>query len=166
LTFGDLPSGSGFMRRPYMLANAIDGCPDSVWTGEGPGAFWYLAFRVLFFLDLYLSPMDEDEFRPPAPFSVTELQDEPSVPEPGYGKEELLGYLEHCRYKLDGGNDRRMGGRGLSVCVSRKEQWGTAAVSRGRVRHHMAQLGLLLRQRTIRHRVGYRRAPEAALDHG
>src|SRR5438477_8924000 len=29
-----------------MLANAIKACPDSVWSAQGQGAFWYLAFHV------------------------------------------------------------------------------------------------------------------------
>ena len=53
-----------------MLGNAMEACPDSVWSGRGRGAFWYLAFHVLFFLDLYLSSEDESRFRPPAPFEI------------------------------------------------------------------------------------------------
>src|ERR1700722_5881844 len=64
-----------------MLANAIKACPDSVWYGQGHSAFWYLAFHVLFFLDLYLSSKGESEFRPPPPFGLSELEDEAVVPE-------------------------------------------------------------------------------------
>src|SRR5215470_5455486 len=84
-----------------MLANAIQACPDSVWSGEPPRAFWYIAFHTLFFLDLYLSPVGEDQFRSPAPFSLAELADEGGVPEPAHTKDELLAYLDHCRKKLD-----------------------------------------------------------------
>jgi hypothetical protein len=66
-----------------MLANAIQACPDSVWSGEPPRAFWYIAFHTLFFLDMYLSPVGEAEFRPPVPFGLTELADR-AVP-PGAG---------------------------------------------------------------------------------
>ena len=59
-----------------MLANAIQACPKSVWSGQGRGAFWYLAFHVLFFLDLYLSEEDESRFHPPPPFGLSELEDE------------------------------------------------------------------------------------------
>src|SRR5580704_12308986 len=85
-----------------MLANAIQACPDSVWFGEGRGAFWYLAFHVLFFLDLYLSPVGEADFRPPLPFGITELDEpEATLPDRAYRKDELLGYVEHCRQRLD-----------------------------------------------------------------
>jgi len=42
-----------------MLGNAIEACPDSVWSGKERGAFWYLAFHTIFFLDLYLSAEGE-----------------------------------------------------------------------------------------------------------
>jgi uncharacterized damage-inducible protein DinB len=133
-----------------MLANAIKACPESVWSGEPPAAFWYIAFHVVFFLDLYLSEEDEDRFHPPSPFGLTELQDG-VPPEREYRKEELLGYLDHCRRKLD------------SVVAAATEAWtenlcpfSYRAMSNGElllynmrhVQHHAAQLNLLLRQRT------------------
>ena len=135
-----------------MLANAIEACPDSVWSGKGPGAFWYLAFHVLFFLDLYLSSESESQFQPPPPFGLSELEPEVVVPEPGYGKEELLGYVEHCRKKLD------------AVMAGMTEAWVThpcpvtyRTMSNGElllynmrhVQHHAAQLNMLLRQATV-----------------
>ena len=134
-----------------MLGNAIEACPESVWPGQGRGAFWYLAFHVLFFLDLYLSSEDESRFRPPAPFGLGELDDEVVVPEPAYGKDELRGYLEHCRRKLD------------VVLAGMTEAWIAdpcpfeyRAMSNGElllynmrhVQHHAAQLNMLLRQKT------------------
>src|SRR5258708_20979160 len=76
-----------------MLANAIQACPDSVWSGEPPRAFWYIAFHTLFFLDMYLAPVGEAEFRPPPPSGLTELADG-VPPERTYTKDELLAYLE------------------------------------------------------------------------
>jgi hypothetical protein len=134
-----------------MLDNAIRACPDSVWSGKGRHAFWYLAFHVTFFLDLYLSPVGESEFQPPPPFGRWELEDDVVVPELGYTKGELLGYVEHCRKKLD------------SVMSGMTEAWTVApcpfpyrAMSNGElllynmrhVQHHAAQLNLLLRQTT------------------
>ncbi len=133
-----------------MLANAIKACPDSVWSSEGRGAFWYLAFHVLFFLDLYLGSVGEEDFRPPPPFGVTELEDD-VLPERVYRKDELLDYLEHCRKRLD------------AVMEGMTEAWATEscpfpyrAMSNGElllynmrhVQHHAAQLNLLLRQTT------------------
>jgi uncharacterized damage-inducible protein DinB len=133
-----------------MLANAIDACPDSVWSGKGRGAFWYLAFHTLFFLDLYLSSEDEARFHPPPPFGLTELDDD-ILPERAYRKDELFIYLEHCRKKLD------------VVMAGMTEAWTTdpcpfefRAMSNGElllynmrhVQHHAAQLNMLLRQAT------------------
>jgi hypothetical protein len=134
-----------------MLANAIEACPESVWSGPAPRAFWYLAFHVLFFLDLYLSGVDEPQFRPPPPFGLTELEPGFVPPERIYRKDELLGYVEHCRKRLD------------TVMAAMTEAWAAnpcpipyRAMSNGElllynmrhVQHHAAQLNMLLRQRT------------------
>jgi hypothetical protein len=57
-----------------MLGNAIETCPDSVWSGMARREFWYVAIHTIFFLDLYLSAEDESRFRPPPPFGLTELE--------------------------------------------------------------------------------------------
>ena len=134
-----------------MLANAIKACPDSVWPGEGRSAFWYLAFHALFFLDLYLSAEGESRFRPPQPFGLGELDPEVVVPERAYRRDELVGYLEHCRKKLH------------AVMAGMTEAWARnpcpfpyRAMSNGELllynmrhmQHHAAQLNLLLRQKT------------------
>jgi hypothetical protein len=144
--------GRQFHAAIDMLANAIETCPDSVWSGQGRGAFWYLAFHVLFFVDLYLSSEGEAQFRPPAPFALSELDDEVVVPELAYGKDELLGYLEHCRKKL-----------GI-VMAEMTEAWvanpcpfSYRDMSNGElllynmrhVQHHAAQLNMLLRQAAV-----------------
>jgi uncharacterized damage-inducible protein DinB len=134
-----------------MLANAIEACPESVWFGKGRDAFWYLAFHVLFFLDLYLGSEDESQFQPPPPFGLSELEDEVVLPEPAYGKDLLRGYLEHCRKKLE------------AVLAGMTEAWAVSPcafpyrdLSNGElllynmrhVQHHAAQLNMLLRQKT------------------
>jgi hypothetical protein len=105
---------------------------------------------VLFFLDLYLSSEGEDQFRPPSPFGLTELESD-VAPERIYGKDELLGYVEHCRNRLD------------AVMAGMTEEWvgnpcpfPYRAMSNGElllynmrhVQHHAAQLNWLLRQTT------------------
>jgi uncharacterized damage-inducible protein DinB len=142
--------GQQFHAAIDMLANAIEACPDSVWCGQAPGAFWYRAFHVLFFLDLYLSE-GESRFHPPPPFGLTELDDEGVLPERACEKDELVRYLEHCRKKLD------------AVMAAMTETWVTnpcpfpyREMSNGElllynmrhVQHHAAQLNMLLRQAT------------------
>ena len=134
-----------------MLGNAIKACPDSVWSGRGRDAFWYLAFHTLFFLDVYLSSEGESQFHPPPPFDRSELEDGGAVPESAYGKDVLLGYLEHCRKKLE------------AVMAGMTEAWIAApcpfeyrAMSNGElllynmrhVQHHAAQLNMRLRRAT------------------
>jgi uncharacterized damage-inducible protein DinB len=134
-----------------MLANAIEACPDPVWSGDGPHAFWYLAFHVLFFLDLYLSEEGESQFHPPAPFGLTELEDQVVPPERAYGKEELLGYLEHCRKKLDAVMEGMTEAWAVNPCPFAYRDMSNAELllyNMRHVQHHAAQLNMLLRQRT------------------
>jgi len=134
-----------------MLANAIQACPDTVWSGQPPRAFWYIAYHPLIFLDLYLSEEDESRFHPPPPFGLTELADGCVPPERAYRKDELLGYLDHNRKKLD------------AVMAGMTEAWVASpcpieyrAMSNGElllynmrhVQHHAAQLNMRLRQET------------------
>jgi uncharacterized damage-inducible protein DinB len=133
-----------------MLANAIKACPDSAWTGEGR-AFWYLAYHVLIFLDLYLSSEDEPEFQPPAPFGRTELEEESTPPERVYTKDELLGYVDHCRKKLDAvmaGMTEAWVAESCSFPYRKMSNGELLLYNMRHVQHHAAQLNLLLRQRT------------------
>ena len=93
-----------------MLENALEACPNSLWTqrlwynlpdsGFLPefAEFWHITYHTLFWLDLYLSGSPEEEFTPPAPFIWTEV-DPPVSPERPYTKEELHTYLAAMRRK-------------------------------------------------------------------
>ena len=63
-------------------------------------AFWVVAFHVLFWADHYLAG-GLGEPAPPAPFSADDQRPH-SLPQREYTREELLGYLEHCRTKAAG----------------------------------------------------------------
>jgi hypothetical protein len=134
-----------------MLGNAIQACPEPLWAGEGRFAFWYLAYHTIFFLDLYLSAVGEDQFQPPPPFNRDELEDDVAVPVPGYSRDELRGYLDHCRKKLDG----VMAGM-TEAWVANPCPFDYRAMSNGElllynmrhVQHHAAQLNMRLRQET------------------
>src|SRR5262249_21668990 len=91
-----------------MLGNAIDACPDEVWSDptEKPRwkdndvvGYWYLVYHTLFFLDLYLSNVPGGEFRPPTPFTLDELDPAGLLPEHPFTKDQMRGYLQHCRRK-------------------------------------------------------------------
>ena len=89
------------------LRDALLNCPDELWTqplwadepdqwvAKGFGAFWYLGYHTLFWLDLYLTGAEEG-FAPPAPFDLVEMQANEILPRT-YTRAELLGYLELCR---------------------------------------------------------------------
>ncbi|MBN2366255.1 MAG: DinB family protein [Calditrichaeota bacterium] len=134
-----------------MLENAINACPEYLWkdTSQQP-EFWYISFHTLFFLDYYLTP-SQDQFTPPSPFTMDELDPSGKMPERSYAKFELMTYLRHGREKCH------------KVISEIKEE--EARCYRGpdwlgltlaelllynmrHVQHHAAQLNLILRQRT------------------
>lgn len=90
-----------------MLRNAIDDCPDSLWQmpiytdRERPDLtqFWYVAYHSLFWLDFYLTPSEEEEFAPPSPFTLSELDPAGIVPDPPYDRATLQRYADYCRQK-------------------------------------------------------------------
>jgi len=140
-----------------MLDRAIAACPDEVWSDptrkpEWPTndvvGFWYLVYHTLFWLDYYLSD-DQEGFRPPAPFTLEEMDPAGLLPERPYSKEELRAYLEHVRRKCravidaldDAANLRKASTRpGLSAV-------GLLLYNMRHVQHHTAQLNLILRQK-------------------
>lgn len=92
-----------------MLDEPLRDCPDELWekslwhdqpeqwVATGFSAFWYLAYHTLFWLDLYLTGAEEN-FAPPAPFDLVEMDSGEILPRV-YTREELLSYLEYCRQK-------------------------------------------------------------------
>jgi hypothetical protein len=132
-----------------MLENAMIACPDNLWSDRSRRPeFWYLAYHTLFWLDAYLSDSIE-EFKPPAPFTLDEMDPAGIIPEPPFTKEELLKYLEHCREKcravIQGLTDEKAKQRcGFEwVDVSCAE---LLLYNMRHVQHHAAQLNLILRQ--------------------
>jgi hypothetical protein len=145
-----------------MLKNAIDACPDEVWSDpskkpEWPSndvvGYWYLVYHTLFFLDFDLSDAPEEEFRPPAPFNLDELDPAGLLPERPYTKEELLAYLEHgrrkCRAAIEALDEREAFER-MAPTRPDKSRAELFLYSMRHVQHHTAQLNLILRQRTGR----------------
>ena len=94
-----------------MLEAALVACPSTLWQkhlwqdpspSEFPpqfAEFWYVTFHALFWLDLYLSGVPEEEFALPAPFAQGELDSVEAMPERPYTKEELHAYLASTRQK-------------------------------------------------------------------
>ena len=82
-----------------MLDNALLVCPDELWSDRSQRPeFWYVVYHTLFYLDLYLTGSVE-QFVPPAPFTLDELDPAGLLPERPYTKHELKAYLEQGREK-------------------------------------------------------------------
>jgi uncharacterized damage-inducible protein DinB len=141
-----------------MLENAMLACPDELWSdpSQRPAwvskdvvGFWYVAYHTLFWLDFYLS--GSEEFAPPTPFTLDELDPAGLLPERPYTKGELQSYLEHgrqkCRVAIDALTDEKAHER----CSF---GWGEVSFlelllyNMRHVQHHAAQLNLMLRQKT------------------
>lgn len=129
-----------------MLANAIKACPEKLW--DDPSKFWYGAYHTLFFLDYYMSE-EPNQFHPPAPFTMSEMDPSGLMPERTYTKKELLQYLAHCRNKCE---QRVLSFTEASmfapVATYNREYPALEVVMFNirHVQHHTAQLNLLLRQ--------------------
>jgi len=132
-----------------MLENAMLACPDELCSDRSKKPeFWYLVYHTLFWLDLYLSA-DPDEFTPPAPFTLDELDPAGVLPEWPFTKEELLTYLDHgrekCRAAIAALTDE-------TVHQRRRFPWGEVGFlelllyNLRHVQHHAAQLNMILRR--------------------
>jgi len=142
-----------------MLENAMESCPEEVWSDpsrrpEWPRhdvvGFWYLVYHTLFFLDFYFSDLPEGEFAPPAPFTLEELDPAGLLPERPYSKEDLRKYFEHvrrkCRERIEALDETSFERKTRTKPnISEAEM---VLYNMRHVQHHTAQLNLILRQRT------------------
>jgi hypothetical protein len=132
-----------------MLENAITACPEPVWSDRAAvPEYWYTAYHTLFWLDFYLSAPVED-FRPPEPFGLEEMDPAGVLPPRVYSQAELLTYLEHgrnrCRSVIAGLDDAG-GDRELAFGWGRMTRLELLLYNMRHVQHHAAQMNLLLRQ--------------------
>jgi hypothetical protein len=79
-----------------MLENALVKCPASLWDDENK--FWYNAYHCLFFTDYDLTT-DPENFHPPEPYTLSEMDPSGVMPDRTYTKDELITYTRHCREK-------------------------------------------------------------------
>ena len=141
------------------LGNALHACPNELWQERlynersiqpGFAEFWYIGYHALFWLDFYLSESAEG-FAPPAPFTLSELEDG-QFPERVYTKAELQTYLEHsrnkCHTRLETLTDEM-----LTSLTSIRPDWremsvaGSLLYNMRHVQEHAAQLSLFLGQK-------------------
>jgi uncharacterized damage-inducible protein DinB len=131
------------------LENAINACPDELWADRTRRAeFWYVVSHTLFWLDYYLSESHEN-FAPPEPFGLEELDPAGVIPERPYTKQELLTYLAHGRAKC-----RETIANLTDESARRPYKFGKVDLSFAElllynmrhVQHHSAQLNFILRE--------------------
>ncbi len=144
-----------------MLGDALRDCPDELWestlwedepdqwVAAGFSTFWYLGYHTLFWLDLYLTGAEEG-FAPPAPFDLVEMKDGEVLPRI-YTRQELLGYLEHCRKRCRETIGAMSDEQAYRLC---EFPWGKLPFaelqlySLRHVQEHAAQLRMFLGQQT------------------
>lgn len=155
---------SQFHAGLAMLRQAIERCPDELWTNDRdyPNPFWRIAYHTLYYVHLYIQPSAAD-FTPwehhqtsiqdmddiPAPPGILELIELPHRPpqtgEP-YTKEQLLAYQRICEDMIDEAVDALdllAPDSGFSwYRVSTLEH---KIVAIRHLQHHVAQLGQRLR---------------------
>lgn len=141
-----------------MLDNAMNACPDELWRyrlwedpSERPeySEFWYRVYHTLFWLDLYLTGVEEG-FAPPAPFTRIEADDD--LPDRPYTKAELQSYLDYARSKCQATIEALTDEKASQHCTF---GWGNVnflelqLYSMRHVQEHAAQLSLLLGQKGV-----------------
>lgn len=135
------------------LENATRACPESIWGKGNPAAgehaYWYMVYHTLFWLDYYLSE-HPDTYQPPAPYTLSELDEAGALPDRVYTKDEMLSFLEHgrqkCRTVIKAMTDDQL----VEVSPFRPRNGITMVelhlYNMRHVQHHAAQLNMLLRQ--------------------
>jgi uncharacterized damage-inducible protein DinB len=130
-----------------MLEHAMRACPDALWTGS---RFWHIAYHTIFYLDLALSGPAEN-FAPPAPFTLSELDPSGVFPDRPYTKDELQTYLDHGRKKC-----RAVIETLTEDTVRERRRYGSIELPFAElilymmrhVQHHAGQLNFILGQQT------------------
>lgn len=132
-----------------MLGNALDACPDWLWNDRSrQPEYWYLVFHTLFWLDLYLTDPRED-FAPPPPFTLDELDPEGVLPKEPYTKTELQIYLKYGRDKCRSVIDKLTEEEARQHCRFHSFECTFQELflyNMRHVQHHAGQLNLILRK--------------------
>lgn len=145
------------------LGAALRQCPDELWeerlwadepdqwVAEGFASFWYLGYHTLFWLDLYLTGVEEG-FVPPPPFDLVEMEANETLPRT-YTRAELLDYLELCRRRCQETIASLSTEQAHRIC---RFPWGEVPFAElllytmRHVQEHASQLHLFLGQHNVR----------------
>jgi hypothetical protein len=146
--------GSQFGASLDMLENAINMFPHEHW--DTALKFWHLSYHCIFWTDYYLTT-EPNNFAPPKPFTLSELDPTGTMPDRIYTKTEVLGYLEHCRQKGYRLIRELTTGRLSDRWINEYKNYSLLEIllyNMRHIQHHSAQLNLLLRQ-TINNAPGW-----------
>ncbi|MCI0650954.1 MAG: DinB family protein [Planctomycetes bacterium] len=131
------------------LENSITACPEEIWRDRGRRPeYWYLAYHTIFYLDYYSSD-PKQEFAPPDPYTLSELDPGGAMPPRAYTQDELRRYLDHCRKKCRAAIAALTDERARQPCGFARRDMTLFALFlyvMRHVQHHAAQLNLILRQ--------------------
>jgi hypothetical protein len=136
-----------------MLADVIRACPEPAWTvalwpdtdDARYGQFWFIAYHAIYYIDLYHKGNGQG-FAPPAPFLKRALPEHP------YTKEQVLGYLDHCRTKCRATLAALTAEQAQQRCVFGWIEASYIELQIYAMRHvqeHSSQLGLALGQQEV-----------------
>lgn len=129
-----------------MLENALLTCTDELWDTDSK--FWYTAYHTLFYLDYYLTEEPEN-YMPPPPFTLSEIDPSGIMPDRVYSKNELLIYLKFCREKCHSLIEALTDQRASKRWINEFKNYSVLEIllySMRHTQHHVGQLNLLLRQ--------------------
>jgi hypothetical protein len=149
-----------------MLADAIERCPDHLWTAVlwndtddvRYGQFWFVAYHTLFWLDLFLTGSKEG-FVPPPPFIRGTLPEQP------YTKDQILVYVGQCRSRCQSTIEALTEEQAQQRCVFAWMEPSFLELQLYSMRHvqeHAAQLSLVLGQHEVTGMDWIARASDAA----
>jgi len=151
--------GRQFAAAIQTIRFAIEACPDQLWDDRSDGSpFWHLAYHALYYVDFYLS--DDAETFKATDFHEDKAQFLPgdyreyggivTTPEKAIGKDQLLGYADHCLRKCDEVFEKLTEERVRERCGFwwYKLNVGEFLLNSLRhTQHHAGQLALILRRR-------------------
>lgn len=156
-SFWKMVIGRQMVASIHMFEDVVKRCPDELWTESlwgddsippGFSDFWYVVYHTLFWLDLYLSGAVE-EFTPPPPFNLAELDPAGVLPDRVYERAELLAYLDHCLQKSHAVIDAMTEEQAQRLCCFPWGELSFAELLLDNMRHvqeHGAQLRMFLGQ--------------------
>ena len=133
------------------LENAIAACPEKLWfDNDKHPPYWALVHHTLFWLDYYLSESTEN-FAPPEPFGMEEMDPAGVLSPRPYTREESQIYLEHCRKKcretIEAMSDE-LAGRSYDFGKAKLSFAELLLYNMRHVQHGAAQCNMILRNKT------------------